>query len=151
MIQAVIGKIFGTRNDKILKHYQSRVKRINALEPELQKLDDAALQQRFQSIKDEIRQKIANSTTEEDESLSIDIINTLLDSNLEEVFALTREASRRILNMRHFDVQLIGGMTLHDGRIAEMKTGEGKTLVATLPVILNALAGKSVHTRNREK
>ena len=145
MIQAVIGKIFGTRNDKILKHYQSRVKRINALEPELQKLDDAALQQRFQSIKDEIRQKIANSTTEEDESLSIDIINTLLDSNLEEVFALTREASRRILNMRHFDVQLIGGMTLHDGRIAEMKTGEGKTLVATLPVILNALAGKSVH------
>ncbi|RDU61572.1 preprotein translocase subunit SecA [Helicobacter sp. MIT 14-3879] len=141
-MQSVIGKIFGTRNDKILKQYQYRVKKINALESQIQQLNDVDLQQRFQCIRDETLRKtesIDNNQT------SISLINSFLDSKLEEVFALTREASKRVLGMRHFDVQLIGGMALHDGRIAEMKTGEGKTLVATLPVILNALSGKSVH------
>ncbi|WP_181882350.1 preprotein translocase subunit SecA [Helicobacter didelphidarum] len=142
MIQNVIGKIFGTRNDKLLKQYRARVKKINNLESKYQSFDDKVLQQEFQTIRDEVLRKIESL---DDYDTSVTFINSLLDSKLEEVFAMTREASKRILGMRHFDVQLIGGMALHDGRIAEMKTGEGKTLVATLPVILNALAGKSVH------
>ena len=140
MIKNVIGKIFGTRNDKILKHYKNRVKKINALESTYQNKSDDDIKQEFQTIKDSILSKL-NAV----EEAPIDMINALLDSHLEQVFALCREASKRVLGMRHFDVQLIGGMALHDGRIAEMKTGEGKTLVATLPVILNTLAGKSVH------
>ncbi|WP_181882244.1 preprotein translocase subunit SecA [Helicobacter aurati] len=142
MIQAVIGKIFGTRNDKILKHYQHRVKKINALEPQMEQLSDTELQQKFQHIYNETLRKTESLDNNE---TAISLINSFLDSKLEEVFALTREASKRVLGMRHFDVQLLGGMALHDGKIAEMKTGEGKTLVATLPVILNALSGKSVH------
>ncbi|RDU66403.1 preprotein translocase subunit SecA [Helicobacter didelphidarum] len=141
-MQNVIGKIFGTRNDKLLKQYRARVKKINNLESKYQSFDDKVLQQEFQTIRDEVLRKIESL---DDYDTSVTFINSLLDSKLEEVFAMTREASKRILGMRHFDVQLIGGMALHDGRIAEMKTGEGKTLVATLPVILNALAGKSVH------
>ena len=140
VIKNVIGKIFGTRNDKILKHYKNRVKKINALESNYQNKSDDDIKQEFQTIKDSILSKL-NAV----EEAPIDMINALLDSHLEQVFALCREASKRVLGMRHFDVQLIGGMALHDGRIAEMKTGEGKTLVATLPVILNTLAGKSVH------
>ena len=140
VIKNVIGKIFGTRNDKILKHYKNRVKKINALESTYQNKSDDDIKQEFQTIKDSILSKL-NAV----EEAPIDMINALLDSHLEQVFALCREASKRVLGMRHFDVQLIGGMALHDGRIAEMKTGEGKTLVATLPVILNTLAGKSVH------
>ncbi|RDU71982.1 preprotein translocase subunit SecA [Helicobacter aurati] len=141
-MQAVIGKIFGTRNDKILKHYQHRVKKINALEPQMEQLSDTELQQKFQHIYNETLRKTESLDNNE---TAISLINSFLDSKLEEVFALTREASKRVLGMRHFDVQLLGGMALHDGKIAEMKTGEGKTLVATLPVILNALSGKSVH------
>lgn len=138
----MIGKIFGTRNDKILKIYRNRVKNINDLESQYQQISNEDLKARFQTIRDEILHKLEGLDNNE---MAIDIINTLLDSKLEEVFAIVREASKRVLGMRHFDVQLIGGMALHDGRIAEMKTGEGKTLVATLPVILNALSGKSVH------
>ncbi|MWV61615.1 preprotein translocase subunit SecA [Helicobacter saguini] len=139
---AIMGKIFGTKNDKVLKQYRNRVARINAMEFDLEKKSDLDLQNRMNEIKDEIAKKMESLDSKE---LGLEILNTLLDNNLEEVFALTREASKRVLNMRHFDVQLIGGMALHDGKIAEMKTGEGKTLVATLPVILNALSGKSVH------
>ncbi|PAF45787.1 preprotein translocase subunit SecA [Helicobacter sp. 11S02629-2] len=138
MLQAMLGKVLGTRNDKLLKKYAARLKGINSYKDELKALDDVALQQRFFDIKLHVKGEL-------EEVDDIKIVNSVLDSKLEEVFAITREASERILGMRHFDVQLIGGMVLHEGKIAEMRTGEGKTLVATLPVILNALSGKSVH------
>ena len=128
MIKMIFGLIFGTRNDKLIRSYQKRVDAINALESTFEALSDIALQERFMELKKRVR--------ENGESL---------DSVLNESFAITREAAKRTLNMRHFDVQLIGAMALHDGRIAEMKTGEGKTLVATLASALNALAGDSVH------
>lgn len=128
MIKSIARKIFGTKNDKELKKYRKRVSEINLLEDEYSALTDSDLQAKF----DEIRLKVKN------DELS-------LDGALNDVFAIVRETSKRVLNMRHFDVQLIGGMVLNDGKIAEMKTGEGKTLVATLPVVLNALSGKGVH------
>ncbi|PAF41645.1 preprotein translocase subunit SecA [Helicobacter sp. 11S02596-1] len=128
MIQTLIGKIVGTRNDKLIKKYQKRVQAINALEPKYQAMDDEALQKEFDLLKTMVQNQEKS-----------------LDDVLEKSFAITREASKRVLNMRHFDVQLIGGMVLNDGKIAEMKTGEGKTLVATLAVALNAMCGKSVH------
>ena len=127
MFASLARSIFGTANERSLKAYQRRVPQINALEPAMQALDDAALRAKT----DEFRGRIAQGTS--------------LDDLLPEAFAVVREASRRVLGMRHFDVQMIGGMVLNDGKIAEMKTGEGKTLVATLPVYLNALAGKGVH------
>lgn len=119
--------LFGTSNERSLKAYQRRLPQINNLEPEIKALDDEALAHKTV----EFRQRIANGET--------------LDELLPEAFAVVREASWRVLKMRHFDVQLIGGMVLHDGKIAEMRTGEGKTLVATLAVYLNALSGKGVH------
>ena len=119
--------LFGSANDRSLKSHQRRVPEINALEPAIRALDDAALAAKTV----EFRARIAQGVS--------------LDALLPEAFAVVREASRRVLGMRHFDVQLIGGMVLHSGRIAEMRTGEGKTLVATLPVYLNALSGKGVH------
>ncbi|ACU91390.1 preprotein translocase subunit SecA [Desulfomicrobium baculatum] len=127
MIGYLTKKIFGSRNDRYLKTLLPTVARINALEKEMQALSDAEIPARFAGYREEV------AAGREFESL------------LPEVFALTREASRRVLGMRHFDVQLMGGMILHQGKIAEMKTGEGKTLVATLPVVLNALSGKGVH------
>jgi preprotein translocase subunit SecA len=123
----VLARIFGASNERRLKQYWPRVKEINALEPELEKLSDEALKARTA----EFREKLAAGAT--------------LDDILVPAFATVREASKRTLRQRHFDVQLIGGMVLHDGAISEMKTGEGKTLVATLPVYLNALAGEGVH------
>ncbi|MFN9778556.1 MAG: preprotein translocase subunit SecA [Alphaproteobacteria bacterium] len=120
-------RIFGSSNDRTLKPYFARVPRINALEAEIARLTDDQLRQKT----DEFRQQVANGRK--------------LDDLLYEAFAVVREAARRSLGQRHFDVQLIGGMVLHDGNIAEMKTGEGKTLVATAPVYLNALSGKGVH------
>ena len=120
-------KIFGSTNDRKLKPLRNRVDRINALEPMMEALSDTALKAKT----DEFRQRFANGST--------------LDTLLEEAFAVVREASRRTLGMRHFDVQLMGGMVLHSGKIAEMRTGEGKTLVATLAAYLNALEGKGVH------
>src|SRR5689334_6297896 len=127
MIDAVLAKIFGTANEREIKATQPLIASINALEPELQQLSDAELAARTA----EFKQQISNGAT--------------LDDILAPAFATVREAGRRMLNMRHFDVQLIGGVILHRGKIAEMKTGEGKTLVATLPVYLNALEGKGVH------
>ncbi|MGN6984604.1 preprotein translocase subunit SecA [Neisseria sp. P0008.S010] len=127
MLTQLAKKIFGSRNDRLLKQYRKTVEKINALEAEMQALDDAALQAKTA----EFKQRIADGAD--------------LDSILPEAFAVCREASKRVLGMRHFDVQLIGGMVLHYGKIAEMRTGEGKTLVATLPVYLNALSGDGVH------
>ncbi len=120
-------KIFGTRNDRYIKSLRPIVKKINELEPQMQALQDSELAPTLAGYKERIQQ------------------GESLDKLLPEVFALVRETSKRILGMRHYDVQLMGGITLHHGKIAEMKTGEGKTLMATLPVILNALSGKGVH------
>lgn len=133
MIKAIIGKIIGTRNDRWIKQYKKQVLTINALEPTYEKMSDDELQNAFEELKKRVR------STEKDLQEK-----TLLEV-LPESFAITREAGKRILKMRHFDVQLIGGMVLNDGKIAEMKTGEGKTLVATLAVALNALKGESVY------
>ncbi len=133
MIKAIIGKIIGTRNDRWIKQYKKKVLAINALEPTYEKMSDVELQNAFEELKNRVR-SVEKGLQEK----------TLLEV-LPESFAITREASKRILKMRHFDVQLIGGMVLNDGKIAEMKTGEGKTLVATLAVALNALKGESVY------
>jgi len=127
MFAAIARAVFGTANDRSLKGYQRRVPQINALEPAIESLTDEALRAKTA----EFRERLAGGAT--------------LDELLPEAFAVVREAAKRTLGQRHFDVQLVGGMVLHDGKIAEMKTGEGKTLVATLPVYLNALAGKGVH------
>jgi preprotein translocase subunit SecA len=126
MLPKLLTSIFGSRNDRLLKQYSRVVERINALEPQFEALTDADLRART----DTLRQRAGSES---------------LDALLPEAFAVVREGSKRVLKMRHFDVQLIGGMALHDGKIAEMRTGEGKTLMATLPVYLNALAGKGVH------
>jgi len=127
MISGLLKKIFGSRNDRLLRQYRGTVARINDLEASVQALDDEALRGRVRDL----RQRAANGEP--------------LDGLLAETFAVVREGARRVLHMRHFDVQLIGGMVLHDGKIAEMRTGEGKTLVATLPAVLNALPGQGVH------
>jgi preprotein translocase subunit SecA len=123
----ILTKIFGSRNDRLLKQYRSVVNRINAMEPQLEQLSDEDLRAKTQEFKD----RVAKGET--------------LDSILPEAFAVVREGSKRVMKMRHFDVQLLGGMSLHNGKISEMRTGEGKTLTATLPVYLNALSGKGVH------
>lgn len=128
MISSVFRKIFGTKNDREVKKYIRRVAQINALEPTYEKMSDDELKIKFNELKTQVVEE-----------------KVTLDEILNDVFAIVREASKRVLKMRHFDVQLIGGMVLNEGRIAEMKTGEGKTLVATLPVILNAMSGKGVH------
>ncbi|MFN4119629.1 preprotein translocase subunit SecA [Acidovorax sp.] len=120
-------KLFGSRNDRLLKQYRKTVNRINAMEPDFEKLSDEQLKAKTQEFKD----RVAKGES--------------LDGILPEAFAVVREGSKRIMKMRHFDVQLLGGMALHFGKIAEMRTGEGKTLTATLPVYLNALSGKGVH------
>ena len=124
---ALASKVFGSANDRKLKKYGPIVAQINALEPEVAALSDEALRARTDDFRARVR------------------AGTPLDDLIPEAFATVREAAKRTIGQRHFDVQLIGGMVLNDGRIAEMKTGEGKTLVATLPVYLNALAGKGVH------
>jgi preprotein translocase subunit SecA len=127
MINSILKKVFGSRNDRLLRKYSHAVKAINVLEPQMQKLSDADLRART----DMLRQRAGAGESPDD--------------LLVEAFATVREASLRVLNMRHFDVQLLGGIALHNGKIAEMRTGEGKTLVATLPAYLNTLAGKGVH------
>lgn len=127
MIKSVL-KLFGTQNDKIVKNYLKKVKNINLLEPQYEALDDEALKAAFETLKREVQ---GGTKTLND---------VLYDS-----FAITREAAKRALGMRHYDVQMVGGLVLNDGNIAEMKTGEGKTLVATLAVVLNAMTGKGVH------
>ncbi|WP_269629933.1 preprotein translocase subunit SecA [Pelomonas sp. BJYL3] len=127
MLPSLLTKIFGSRNERLLKQYRRIVQQINALEPQMEALDDDALRAKTQAFKD----RIAKGET--------------VDQILPEAFAVVREGGKRALKMRHFDVQLIGGMVLNAGKVAEMRTGEGKTLMATLPVYLNALTGKGVH------
>src|SRR5690348_7200724 len=127
MIDAVLAKVFGTKNEREIKAMLPMVAAINDFEPAMQQLSDIDLAAKTIEFKERLAQGAA------------------LDDLLVEAFAVVREAGRRVLNMRHFDVQLIGGAVLHKGKIAEMKTGEGKTLVATLPSYLNALEGKGVH------
>src|SRR5580698_2693136 len=127
MIQTILAKVVGTQNERELKRLRPIVGEVNALEPAIQALGEDQLRAKTA----EFRERLARGAT--------------LEDLLPEAFAVVREAGRRMLNMRHFDVQLIGGAVLHKGKIAEMKTGEGKTLVATLPAYLNALEGKGVH------
>ena len=154
MINTVLGKVFGTKNERELKRLRPRVEAINALEPQMQPLSDDQLRAKTDEFRKRVQDRLASLPDEpeadhdrlkqlEDERTKA--INEVLDELLVEAFAVVREAGRRVLQMRHFDVQLIGGMVLHQGKIAEMKTGEGKTLVATLPVYLNALSGRGVH------
>ena len=154
MINTLLGKVFGTKNEREVKRAMPRVEAILALEPEMQKLSDEQLRAKTDEFRRRIQERVSAIPDEPDadperlkqiEDERFKIINEVLEDILPEAFAVVREAGRRVLNMRHFDVQLIGGMVLHQGKIAEMKTGEGKTLVATLPVYLNALSGRGVH------
>jgi preprotein translocase subunit SecA len=170
MIQGVLKKIFGSRNERLLKSYGRTVRAINALEPEVSKLSDDALRAKTEELKKRVQELIAAALPrpkEEDAeadpaaaveeapqtgtgSLKLETAidrarREALDEVLPEAFAIVREAGKRVLNMRHFDVQLVGGIALHNGKISEMRTGEGKTLVATLPAYLNALTGAGVH------
>ena len=170
MINTLIGKVFGTKNERVIKTMMPKVEAINALEPQMQKLTDAELRAKTDEFRKRIQERLSrfvgggegnqppgsdSLTAPEDEDdldrikrlekEQYDALQEVLDEILVEAFAVVREAGRRVLNMRHFDVQLIGGMVLHQGTISEMKTGEGKTLVATLPVYLNALSGRGVH------
>ena len=171
MINEFFGKMFGSNNERQIKRLMPRVAAINALEPEMQKLSDEELRAKTEEFRARIQRRMSTiaeaplapvgaganlDAADEGESPDIDrqkeiekqrdeALKEVLDELLEEAFAVCREAGKRVLNMRHFDVQLIGGMVLHEGKIAEMKTGEGKTLVGTLPVYLNALSGRGVH------
>jgi preprotein translocase subunit SecA len=154
LINTLLGKIFGTKNEREIKRLQPRVVAMNALEPEIEKLSDDQLRAKTAEFRTRIQERLSSIADEPDadpdrqaeiETQRSEALKGVLDELLEEAFAVVREAGRRVLNMRHFDVQLIGGMVLHEGKIAEMKTGEGKTLVATLPVYLNALSGRGVH------
>ena len=168
MINTLIGKVFGTKNERVIKSMMPRVEAINALEPQMQKLTDAELRAKTDEFRQRIQERLSHVSgngnqppanesraeiddesdpdrTKQLEKEQYDALQEVLDEILVEAFAVVREAGRRVLNMRHFDVQLIGGMVQHKGMISEMKTGEGKTLVATLPVYLNALSGRGVH------
>ncbi|HEX6505822.1 MAG TPA: preprotein translocase subunit SecA [Terriglobales bacterium] len=154
MINTLLGKVFGTKNEREIKRLMPRVEAINSRESQVQALSDDQLRAKTDEFRKRIQDRM--STFPDEPDADIDRVKQLeeernaalkeiLDEILVEAFAIAREAGRRVLNMRHFDVQLMGGMVLHEGKIAEMKTGEGKTLVATLPVYLNALGGRGVH------
>jgi len=154
LINTLLGKVFGTKNERELKRLMPQVEAINALEPRMKQLSDDQLRAKTDEFRQRVQTRLSAIPDEPDadpdrltelEDERFKLINEVLDEVLAEAFAVVREAGRRVLQMRHFDVQLIGGMVLHQGKIAEMKTGEGKTLVATLPVYLNALSGRGVH------
>ncbi|HVS26353.1 MAG TPA: preprotein translocase subunit SecA [Burkholderiales bacterium] len=154
MLASLLKKIFGSRNERLLKQYTHIVRAINVLEPAIEKLSDAGLRAKTDEFKGRIRERLATIPDHADGNLEraqaleeerSRARKTIVEELLPEAFAVVREASKRTLQMRHFDVQLIGGMVLHYGKIAEMRTGEGKTLVATLPAYLNALTGRGVH------
>ena len=154
MINTLLGKVFGTKNEREIKRMMPQVAAISALEPEMHPLSDDQLRAKTEAFRARIQERLSPIADEPDadpdrqkeiEEQRNQALKAVLDELLVEAFAVVREAGRRVLNMRHFDVQLIGGMVLHEGKIAEMKTGEGKTLVATLPVYLNALSGRGVH------
>ena len=150
LLNKVAAKIFGSANDRLLKRLWPMVSEINALESEMKALSEEELRDRTARFREQVdnavkEANISASTAEEEKKALRQVIDEMLDEILPEAFAMVREASRRATGMRHFDVQLIGGMVLHRGMISEMKTGEGKTLVATLPAYLNAVAGRGVH------
>jgi len=154
LINTLVAKVFGTKNEREVKRLLPQVQAINALEPAMKKLSDADLRAKTDQFRKRIQDRLTKIADEPDadpdrikqiEADRAAALKEVLDDLLVEAFAVAREASWRVLTMRHFDVQLIGGMVLHEGKIAEMKTGEGKTLVATLPVYLNALGGRGVH------
>src|SRR5579883_1542092 len=154
LINALVAKVFGTKNEREVKRLLPTVEAIGALEPAMQKLSDAELRAKTDQFRQRIQERLAKIADEPDadpdrqkqiEAERDLALKEVLDELLVEAFAVCREAGRSIRNRRHFDVQLVGGMVLHSGKIAEMKTGEGKTLVATLPVYLNALSGRGVH------
>jgi preprotein translocase subunit SecA len=155
LIGILIAKVIGTKNERDVKRLRPIVERISAMEPEIERLSDAELRAKTDEFRTRLQERLKELAPEEQgeleanperlEKIQKEAVQQALDELLPEAFAVVREAGRRTLNMRHFDVQLIGGMVLHQGKIAEMKTGEGKTLVATLPVYLNSLAGKGVH------
>jgi len=143
VVDSVIARFIGTKHERDVKKLQPNVAAINALEPEIKALSDDELKARFLALKEQVQEPLKDA--DPGDSTFRDLMQKAFEPVLVPAFALARDAGRRFLNMRHFDVQLIGGMVLHDGKIAEMKTGEGKTLVATLPAALNALAGRGVH------
>jgi preprotein translocase subunit SecA len=154
LINTLIGKVFGTKNEREIKRLMPRVAEISALEPAMKKLSDEELRAKTDAFRRLIQERLAVIADEPEADIDrrkqldterYELLQKVLDEILVEAFAVCREAGRRVLNMRHFDVQLIGGMVLHQGKISEMKTGEGKTLVGTLPVYLNALSGRGVH------
>ena len=155
MIGIIISKVIGTKNEREMKRLWPIVAQVSALEPAMQKLSDAELRAKTSEFRQRVQESIQRAAPNDVDEQPVEsttskakrdpILEEALDEILPEAFAVVREAGRRVLNMRHFDVQLIGGTVLHQGKISEMKTGEGKTLVATLPVYLNALAGKGVH------
>jgi len=142
-VEKLMGVIFGTKHEQDIKRMKPIVEAINAREAEIEALDDAELRGRFSVITDRVQ--AATKDLPKDARERSVLVQSVLDPELEEVFALVREASKRTLGMRHFDVQLMGGLVLHEGRISEMRTGEGKTLAATLPIALNALTGRGSH------
>ena len=137
-----MAKVFGTSNEREIKRLMPQVERINALEPEMKQLSDEQLRAKTDEFRKRIRERVDAIEDADEKTAALKVV---LDEILPEAFAVAREGGWRVLKMRHFDVQLIGGVVLHQGKISEMKTGEGKTLVATLPVYLNALAGNGVH------
>src|SRR5579863_1627174 len=148
MIDSVVARFIGTKHERDVKRIQPYVEAINALEPEMRDLADSAFAARTLALRAEVQERMQGIEESSDPQFKEQYkkeIQDALDPAIAPAFALAREAGRRTLGMRHFDVQLIGGLVLHHGKIAEMKTGEGKTLVATLPVYLNALEGKGVH------
>jgi len=154
LINSLLGKVFGTKNEREVKRLMPNVAAINALESQMQALSDEQLRAKTDEFRQRVQERLSRIPDEPDADIDRakqieaerDLaVKEVLDELLVEAFAVVREAGRRVLEMRHFDVQLIGGMVLHEGKISEMKTGEGKTLVATLPVYLNALSGRGVH------
>src|SRR5438045_2053086 len=143
ILDSVVATFIGTKHERDIKKLQPVVAAINAKEAETQAFSDEALKTEFAKLKDEVQGRLKDLDAAEPNYR--ERLQAAVEPAIVPAFALAREAGRRFLNMRHFDVQLIGGLVLHDGKIAEMKTGEGKTLVATLPAVLNALAGRGVH------
>ena len=143
IVDSIVSRFIGTKHERDIKKIEPYIAPINTLEPEMKKLSDAQLAERGAALKAEVQTRLAGAEwTDSDYKQKL---SDALEPAIVPAFALVREAGRRTLSMRHFDVQLIGGVVLHHGKIAEMKTGEGKTLVATLPAYLNSLAGRGVH------
>jgi len=143
LLDNFIAWFIGTKHERDIKKLQPVIAAINAREAEVRALSDEAIKERYAELRKQVQEQLKDADPE-DKSYK-EKLQAVLDPAIVPAFALAREAGRRFLNMRHFDVQLIGGIVLHEGKIAEMKTGEGKTLVATLPAVLNALAGRGVH------